>query len=229
MLAFSVAYELEIAGLVRMLNAARIPARRRDRDARHPLILAGGPLTFSNPMPLAAIVDAIVVGEADSRVVTAVRAARGGTNARRPARRPREDPARLRADAPHGAAARRRRGRRAAPRALRDSHAAHRALRHVSHRDRARVLARLQLLRDAPVDERRHAHRPHGARPRAVPGDARRVGLVGAAVSDHPKIVPIVNALADRGCEVGLSSLRPDRLANTTTSSPRSRGSATAR
>jgi len=41
------------------------------------------------------------------------------------------------------------------------------------------------------------------------------VGLVGAAVSDHPKIVSIVNALADRGCEVGLSSLRPDRLANT--------------
>jgi radical SAM superfamily enzyme YgiQ (UPF0313 family) len=45
-----------------------------------------------------------------------------------------------------------------------------------------------------------------------IPEDARRVGLVGAAVSDHPKIIPIVNALADRGCEVGLSSLRPDRL-----------------
>jgi radical SAM superfamily enzyme YgiQ (UPF0313 family) len=46
-----------------------------------------------------------------------------------------------------------------------------------------------------------------------IPGDVRRVGLVGAAVSDHPDIVGIVNALADRGCEVGLSSLRPDRLA----------------
>jgi radical SAM superfamily enzyme YgiQ (UPF0313 family) len=46
-----------------------------------------------------------------------------------------------------------------------------------------------------------------------IPRDARRVGLVGAAVSDHPKIVSIVNSLADRGCEVGLSSLRPDRLA----------------
>jgi radical SAM superfamily enzyme YgiQ (UPF0313 family) len=47
-----------------------------------------------------------------------------------------------------------------------------------------------------------------------IPSDARRVGLVGAAVSDHPQIVSIVNALADRGCHVGLSSLRPDRLAN---------------
>src|SRR5258706_2752615 len=45
-----------------------------------------------------------------------------------------------------------------------------------------------------------------------IPADATRVGLVGAAVSDHPKIVDIVNALAERGCEVGLSSLRPDRL-----------------
>ncbi len=48
-----------------------------------------------------------------------------------------------------------------------------------------------------------------------IPLDARRVGLVGAAVSDHPKIVSIVESLAERGCEVGLSSLRPDRLANT--------------
>jgi radical SAM superfamily enzyme YgiQ (UPF0313 family) len=48
---------------------------------------------------------------------------------------------------------------------------------------------------------------------RTIPRDVHRVGLVGAAVSDHPKIVSIVNELADRGCEVGLSSLRPDRLA----------------
>jgi radical SAM superfamily enzyme YgiQ (UPF0313 family) len=49
----------------------------------------------------------------------------------------------------------------------------------------------------------------------AIPADAHRVGLVGAAVSDHPKIVAILNALGDRGCSVGLSSLRPDRLAGT--------------
>jgi radical SAM superfamily enzyme YgiQ (UPF0313 family) len=47
-----------------------------------------------------------------------------------------------------------------------------------------------------------------------IPPDARRVGLVGAAVSDHPKIAEIVRALAERGCEVGLSSLRPDRLSD---------------
>jgi radical SAM superfamily enzyme YgiQ (UPF0313 family) len=47
-----------------------------------------------------------------------------------------------------------------------------------------------------------------------VPPDAVRVGLVGAAVSDHPKIAEIVRALAERGSEVGLSSLRPDRLSD---------------
>jgi radical SAM superfamily enzyme YgiQ (UPF0313 family) len=45
-----------------------------------------------------------------------------------------------------------------------------------------------------------------------IPADADRVGLVGAAVSDHPRITQIVEALADRGATVGLSSLRPDRL-----------------
>ena len=82
-LAFSVAYELEIAGVARMLAAAGIPPRRRDREAgsAYPLVVAGGPLTFSNPLPLAALVDAIVVGEAESRIVEVVRAAQDRTRA----------------------------------------------------------------------------------------------------------------------------------------------------
>ena len=40
--AVSVAYELEIAGLIQALDAAGIPALREDRDERHPFILAGG-------------------------------------------------------------------------------------------------------------------------------------------------------------------------------------------
>src|SRR5688572_24794407 len=64
-IAFSVAYELELAGLLRMLRASGIPALRAERTARHPLVIAGGPLTFSNPLPLAPFVDAIVMGEAE--------------------------------------------------------------------------------------------------------------------------------------------------------------------
>jgi radical SAM superfamily enzyme YgiQ (UPF0313 family) len=45
-----------------------------------------------------------------------------------------------------------------------------------------------------------------------IPDHAKRVGLVGAATTDHPQIAEVVNALADSGREVGLSSLRADRL-----------------
>ena len=45
-----------------------------------------------------------------------------------------------------------------------------------------------------------------------VPPDAPRVGLVGAAVTDHPRIVDLVRTLVQDGREVGISSLRADRL-----------------
>ncbi len=45
-----------------------------------------------------------------------------------------------------------------------------------------------------------------------IPDAAKRVGLVGAATTDHPQIAEIVERLADSGREVGLSSLRADRL-----------------
>jgi radical SAM superfamily enzyme YgiQ (UPF0313 family) len=45
-----------------------------------------------------------------------------------------------------------------------------------------------------------------------IPKDARRVGLVGAAVTDHPRIVDLVRTLVEDGRQVGISSLRADRL-----------------
>jgi len=50
-IAFSVAYELELAGVVRMLEASGLAALREERGEGDPFILAGGPLTFSNPLP----------------------------------------------------------------------------------------------------------------------------------------------------------------------------------
>src|SRR3954447_15357059 len=61
----SVAFELELAGLVRALELAGVPPLARDRRDQHPFILCGGPLTFSNPLPLAPFADAILMGEAD--------------------------------------------------------------------------------------------------------------------------------------------------------------------
>src|SRR5207302_722609 len=68
-LAFSVSYELEITGFFRMLQLAGIPLLRAEREpGRHPLIIAGGPLTFSNPVPLAPFADVIVLGEAEDLI-----------------------------------------------------------------------------------------------------------------------------------------------------------------
>ncbi len=52
--AFSLAYELELAGLVDCLDLAGIPIFADERAAHAqpwPLIVIGGPLTFSNPVP----------------------------------------------------------------------------------------------------------------------------------------------------------------------------------
>ncbi|HHH27611.1 MAG TPA: radical SAM protein, partial [Polyangiaceae bacterium] len=75
-IALSVAYELEMAGLVQLLHAASIPPLRTERDERHPLVVVGGPLTFSNPLPLAAFADAVIMGEADELALEALRALR---------------------------------------------------------------------------------------------------------------------------------------------------------
>src|SRR5689334_7201233 len=76
MLAYSVAYELEIAGVVETLERASIPVLRDERDNRHPIIVGGGPLTFSNPAPLGPFCDVIVLGEGEELIADLVTLAR---------------------------------------------------------------------------------------------------------------------------------------------------------
>ena len=71
----SLAYELELAGLVQALGLAGIPPLRRDRGPEHPRVIIGGPLTFSNPLPAAPFADAMLIGEADDTIVEGFRAA----------------------------------------------------------------------------------------------------------------------------------------------------------
>jgi radical SAM superfamily enzyme YgiQ (UPF0313 family) len=211
-LAFSVAYELEIAGVIRMLRAASIPARRRERDGRHPLVIAGGPLTFSNPMPLAEIVDAVLVGEADSRVVDAIQACTAGDRAAQLDALAKLD--HVFVPTHHSVLP----GVGAEDDAVLPAYSAirtpHTELSNMFLIETARGCSRgcsYCVMRRSTNGGMRIV--PADVVLDTIPRDARRVGLVGAAVSDHPKIIPILNGLADRGCEVGLSSLRPDRLA----------------
>jgi radical SAM superfamily enzyme YgiQ (UPF0313 family) len=213
--AFSVAYELELQGLVAMLDAAGIPAKRSERDDSHPFILAGGPLTFSNPLPLAGMVDAIIVGEAEELVVEVVRTldATRGREAQRDAL----------AKIPHVFVPARHGGILPTVAKVNDAMVpAYSAIRtpHCVLSNMFLVETERGCSRSCTYCVMRRS--TNGGMRLAsmetilglIPEDAKRVGLVGAAVSDHPRIVNIVNALADRGCEVGLSSLRPDRLSD---------------
>jgi radical SAM superfamily enzyme YgiQ (UPF0313 family) len=61
--AFSLNFELDILGLVQMLDQARLPPLARE-NPDWPLVMAGGPLAFLNPAPITPSVDLLFVGEA---------------------------------------------------------------------------------------------------------------------------------------------------------------------
>jgi radical SAM superfamily enzyme YgiQ (UPF0313 family) len=214
-IAVSVAYELEIAGLVALLDAANIPVRRSERDSRHPFVLGGGPITFSNPLPLGGICDAIVIGEAESLVIDVLRVLESTRDRAKQldalAAIPhvyvpeihgdvlptvaKVDDAMIPAWAP-----------------IRTPHAVLSNMFLIeTERGCSRTCTYCVMRRSTNGGMRLASMEKILS---IIPSDAKRVGLVGAAVSDHPKIVPLVNQLADEGREVGLSSLRPDRLSD---------------
>jgi radical SAM superfamily enzyme YgiQ (UPF0313 family) len=70
-LAFSISFESDYPNVVRMLDAAGIPARAEDRrrDGRAwPLLVAGGPAIFLNPEPIAPFFDAFLIGEGEEMI-----------------------------------------------------------------------------------------------------------------------------------------------------------------
>jgi len=64
-LAFSISYELDYFNVIQILKSAGIPLLAIERDARHPLIIAGGPCITANPMPLAPFFDGFCIGDAE--------------------------------------------------------------------------------------------------------------------------------------------------------------------
>jgi radical SAM superfamily enzyme YgiQ (UPF0313 family) len=206
-IAFSVAYELEIPGLLSCLRLAGVPPLREDRGPGAPLVVAGGPLTFSNPVPLAPFCDVIVMGEAEGLLdeLLAVRdpaalAARPGFYV--PSVHGDAPPAVAEADdalLPARSAV-------VTPRTELTSMFLTEAARGCSRGCTYCVMRRSTNGGMRAVDPERILA--------GIPDHARRVGLVGAAVTDHPRIVEIVRAIVDGGREVGISSLRADRLSD---------------
>ena len=154
-LAFSVSYELEIPGVLEMLDLSGIPLLRSERGIQHPLVVVGGPLTNSNPMPLAPFADLIILGEAEELIHVFLDAAatldREALLSRFARTRGCYVPGRTPAlgeiamasdDTPAGS--------------LADRHSEHRLVINVSDRARTRVLSRVHLLRHATHHQRGH-------------------------------------------------------------------------
>ncbi len=64
--AFSVSFEQDYVNLLRMLDRARIPLRRRDRQPWDPVIVMGGSCASINPLPMAEFVDVFALGAAEN-------------------------------------------------------------------------------------------------------------------------------------------------------------------
>jgi radical SAM superfamily enzyme YgiQ (UPF0313 family) len=64
--AFSISFESDYSHLLALLKLSGLPQRASERDARHPLVIAGGVACFLNPEPIAAFVDCFLIGEAEA-------------------------------------------------------------------------------------------------------------------------------------------------------------------
>ncbi len=213
-LAFSVSYELEVPGLLTLLESARLAVHREERPESAPLVVAGGPLTFSNPDPLEPFVDVLVQGEAEDTIHQLLDVIQGGGTktawlthlARLPG---------FRVPGRSGEQTR---------------FYVHRTADARLPARSAIVTPNTELRSMFLIEPERGCSRGchycvmrrttnGGMRTVApervlelVPADVKRVGLVGAAVTDHPRIVELLETLVKAGREVGVSSLRADRL-----------------
>jgi len=209
----SLAYELEMAGMIQCLELAGISALREARSSNDPIFILGGPITFSNPLPSSPFVDAILLGEVEETIVPAFSAAidssyesflstiealEGGFA---PARQ-----------YPH------------LPKIAKATDSLLPARSHI-------LTPHTELRNMFLIEGERGCHRSctfcvmrrstnGGMRlvtPETlmsfVPDHAQRIGLVGAAISDHPKLVPLLEQIVASGREIGISSLRADRIA----------------
>ena len=213
-IAFSVAYELELAGVIRCLELAGIPVLASERNPEHPLVIAGGPLTFSNPAPLAPFCDVVLMGEAEATVlelvdvaieldhsrseVPAALAGRPGFYV--PGHDDDQLPAIVAADNALLPAC----SQILSPDAELSSMFLTEAVRGCSRSCAYCVMRRStnRGMRVVPVDRILAG----------IPAAATRVGLVGASVTDHPRLKQLVETIVADGRGIGISSLRADRL-----------------
>lgn len=66
-LGFSLQYELSYTNMLKIIEKSNIPLFSKDRNNRHPLIIAGGPCTV-NPAPILEFIDVFFIGEMEEEI-----------------------------------------------------------------------------------------------------------------------------------------------------------------
>ena len=236
MVGFSVTYEGDYINDLRILDLAGIPMRAADRRPHDPLVLMGGVCAFSNPEPVAPFMDFVVVGEGEELVAELIEAYRERYRDRASfldlllslpgVYVPERYEVRYAADgtvaevrpAPGAPAI-------VVKRRLRDVNAfrtiaavktpnaeyGHMALLEVGKGcgRGCRFCLEGQVYR--PVRHRSVDALRETIKQLADEGE-KRIGLVGACVSDYPWIGELLKVVADNGMELSISSLRADSL-----------------
>jgi radical SAM superfamily enzyme YgiQ (UPF0313 family) len=234
---FSVTYEGDYLNVLRLLELAGIPLRAAERRTGHPLVLMGGVCAFSNPEPIAPFMDFVVVGEGEELVGEMVRVYREAQEDRYQLLEalaavpgiyvPSRYEVGYEADGPLATVT----PRGGAPavvskRRLKDVDAfetislvktphaeyGHMALLEVGKGcgRGCRFCLEGQVYR--PVRHRSVESLGATVARIAAQGDGRRIGLVGACVSDYPWIGELLKVVAASGLELSISSLRADSL-----------------
>ncbi len=241
LIGFSVTYEGDYINVVRLLQMAGIPPRAVDRGPGHPVIVMGGVCAFSNPEPLAPFVDLVAVGEGEEMVSELVAAHREAHRAGAEGARerflatargvagiyaPGAYEARYAADGTLAALTPREPD---APLVV-----TKRRLRDVDRWETISTIkspkaeyGHMQLLevgkgcgRGCRFCLEGQVYRPVRHRSldalresvAEIAKESKRVGLVGACVSDYPWIGELMKLLEEHGVEVSISSLRADSL-----------------
>ena len=236
MIGFSVTYEGDYINVLRLLDLAKIPLRAGDRRPHDPLVLMGGVCAFSNPEPIAPFMDFIVVGEGEELVGELMQAYRDGYRDREtfldglvrlegvyvPERHHVAymadgtiDEARPDRGAPAIVVKRRLKEvdafRTVAAVKTPNAEYGHMALLEVGKGcgRGCRFCLEGQVYR--PVRHRSVAALRDTIADLAAQGE-KRIGLVGACVSDYPWIGELLKVVEDNGMELSISSLRADSL-----------------
>lgn len=220
LIAFSVAYELDYPNLVQILIAAGIDPFSATRREQEPLILAGGAMAFMNPTPIAPFIDCFYLGEIEPQLQRLVqlllqakneRSSRAGILEELAQENylyvPQLPPVRKTVMASRAS------GEvypQYSPVISPDSHFKNMFLveagrgcgRHCNFCAASHIYHPLRIYPPAQVLDAIHRFGQH----------TKRVGLIGAALSDYPRLRELCESLTDQKYELGLSSFRLDMI-----------------